>query len=107
MYSAWVTLQRPPPDTLTLDRTFWLRSSMAIRSRRFISAALMAAKKPAAPPPTTIMSKSRSGISYDYFTWVGIHPETNSWSKVGKFHRRRWIELTRWIILSSGKLDEK
>ena len=54
---AWVTLQRPPPDILTLPRTWAVFSTMSTRAPGCASALVMAAKKPAAPPPTTTRSQ--------------------------------------------------
>jgi hypothetical protein len=50
---ACVTLQRPPPLTLTLLNNLFVFSIITTSSPAQCSAAFMAQKKPAAPPPIT------------------------------------------------------
>src|SRR6187399_3270535 len=50
---AWVTLQRPPPLILTLDKSLLVFSTMITSVAGLIRATLTAQKKPAAPPPIT------------------------------------------------------
>jgi hypothetical protein len=48
-----VTLQRPPPEIRTFDRTFGDFSISVTVADGLASAAAIAPKNPAAPPPTT------------------------------------------------------
>ena len=59
-----MTLQRPPPDILTLASECLDPSKIKILSFRLVSLALIALKKPAAPAPTTIRSNESFALSY-------------------------------------------
>ena len=59
---AWVTLQRPPPDTSTLDRNVFPFSSNETLSPGSACKHASAPKKPAAPPPITTKSTSTQEI---------------------------------------------
>jgi hypothetical protein len=50
---ACVTLQRPPPLTFTLDKSFPVFSTSITFNCGFKRAAVTAQKNPAAPPPAT------------------------------------------------------
>jgi hypothetical protein len=50
---ACVTLQRPPPLTFTLDKSFPVFSTRITFNCGFKRAAVTAQKNPAAPPPAT------------------------------------------------------
>ena len=66
-----MTLQRPPPEILTLPRVLEVFSRMRMRLPGCVSPAVMAAKNPAAPPPTTIRSHG-SGIIFFEFKFCPV-----------------------------------